>query len=214
MKFFLHLVKFSLLLNHCCSANKYLSLLGYLVESDDGFEERVILERIRSDDVRENDESNLRKWIADWRILIHQTSHVPEWFHLLHVAKFPNLPTLGEILSAAYPDLPIMSPQRISVISRFWTAFCVAPVIAKGSGDPCVFEPLLLAHGYMQRGYRMRSETLAELINLWRQREIEKEEVRMNAVPLLTEADWPFTPEAEESMISRIFSAGDHPISS
>ena len=211
MKIFLHLVKFSLLLNHCCSANKYLSLLGYLAESDDGFDERAILERIRSDQP-ENDDPNLIKWIAEWRILIHQTSHVPEWFHLLHVEKFPNLPTLGEILSAAYPDLPIMSPVRISVISRFWTAFCVAPVIRKRSGDPCVFEPLLLAHGYIQRGYRMRSETLAELIKLWRQREIEKEEVRMNAVPLLTEADWPFTPEAEDSMIKLFFSSGDHPI--
>lgn len=142
---------------------KLLSLMTWL-KSGGTFDYAGIRGKMRADlpELGESD-SSLDSFIRGWRTLLHSMSVVPAWFHFVHLRSFPERPTVDLILSAAPADYSIRDPYLLMIISSAWSRFCISAI--SNVPSPCTYKESVLAHGKLQSGFFLKTETIARMIS-------------------------------------------------
>lgn len=130
--------------------SKYLTILTVLKElqriDPDTICARIMLDPTLA--VGEGYEALHRK-VSKWGVKLQAATHVPEWFHWLHVAYHPKLPAVETILAMAPQDYPL-SAETVGRVSVMWAEFCVVQ-----EDRPCSYVSKSLTHGKIQDGFKM-----------------------------------------------------------
>lgn len=145
--------------------SKLLSVLRGFKELQ-SFDPDLICERVLSDHpFIQMQYSILHRRVSEWGDKFQAASSVPEWFHWLHVAYHPELPSVETILSMAPPDYPLRG-RTLRAVSSIWHGICLVDL-----ENPCLYVSSFRVHGTIQSGFMMSSLHINRYLDVMIQRE-------------------------------------------
>jgi hypothetical protein len=167
---------FSCLAASGAPTSKLLSFFNAVRDKSE-FDMDLIRHQIRSDFPQESEES-VDRFIQNWIVTLHLISHVPSWFHELHLAH--DKPTIDQIIQASPVGYPLrLFPRTLGLVSNAWRSFgCI-------SSDSCFFVSATEAHHQVQQAYVLRGGAFRRMLHELERREL----IKLHLTPEPVE-DW------------------------